>query len=171
MPNLNNIAVIANLDNLNSQALLSEAVNSWRKAGIKVVGVLAENNNGETLCSAGFMRDIASGKEFSMQLDVPPTNTTCHLDSTGVENAGTNLLGQIPLADVVVLSKFGKLEAAHGGLWPVFQAAITAGKPLLTTVSPKHNEAWNIVAPAATWLAGDQRSIAQWWRTAQAQAR
>jgi nucleoside-triphosphatase THEP1 len=168
MTKSNNIAVIANRENLDSQAVLSHAITAWREAGVSVVGVLARNNDGDATCSAGFLRDIVSGKEFSIQLDTPPIDTTCHLDAAGLENAGANLLGQIPSADIVVLSKFGKLEAAHEGLWPVFQAAIAAGKPLLTTVSPKHNEAWHLFAPAASWLAGDQESITQWWRTFQA---
>jgi len=165
MPHSNNIAAIANREDLDAQACLSDAVAAWRAAGIKVVGVLAENNRGESVCSAGFLRDVVSGKAFSIQLETPPADTICHLDAAGLEDAGANLLGQIPAADIVVVSKFGKLEAMEGGLWPVFQAAIAAGKPLLTTVSVKHHEAWHAFAPTATWLTGDQASIAQWWRT------
>ncbi|HWK61554.1 MAG TPA: DUF2478 domain-containing protein [Eoetvoesiella sp.] len=168
MSNSNNIAVIANREGLDSQALLSDAVAAWRNAGIKVAGVLAENNTEEGMCSAGFVRDLASGKEFSIQLDTPPADSDCHLDATGLESAAADLLAQIAQADVVVLSKFGKLEASQGGLWPVFQAAIAAGKPLLTTVSSKHREAWNAVAPKAAWLEGDKESVAQWWRAAKA---
>ncbi len=163
MSNSNTIAVIANREGLDSQALLSNAVAAWRNAGIRVVGVLAENNTEKGMCSAGFVRDLVSGREFSIQLDAPPVDSTCHLDATGLESAAANLLAQIAQADVVVLSKFGKLEAAQGGLWPVFQAAIAAGKPLLTTVSSKHREAWNVVAPKATWLEGSPESIEQWW--------
>jgi len=168
MSNPSRIAAIANHEGLDSQALLSDAVAAWRKAGIKVVGVLARDNSEEGPCSAGFLRDLVSGKEFSIQLDAPPAGTSCHLDAAGLEDAGANLLAQVSAADVVVLSKFGKLEAAQGGLWPVFQAALAAGKPVLTTVSSKHNEAWKAFAPAAAWLAGDRESIAQWWSASKA---
>jgi len=168
MPTANNIAAIANREGLDAQALLSEIVTAWRNAGIKVAGVLAENNTEEGMCSAGFVRDLASGKEFSIRLNTAPADSDCHLDATGLESAAANLLAQIARADVVVLSKFGKLEAAQGGLWPVFQAAIAAGKPLLTTVSSKHREAWNAVAPKAAWLEGDKESVAQWWYAAKA---
>lgn len=40
-----------------------------------------------------------------------------------------------------------------------------AGKPLLTTVSPRHMESWNASAPAALRLDGDAAAIAQWWNT------
>jgi hypothetical protein len=38
--------------------------------------------------------------------------------------------------ELVVLSKFGKLEAAGEGLAPAFKAALDARLPLLTSVSP-----------------------------------
>jgi hypothetical protein len=117
------------------------------------------------VCSAGFLRDLASGRRFSIQLDAPPAGSSCHLDATGMEDAGTGLLAQIPDADIVVFSKFGKLEAARQGLWTAFAAAVSAGKPLLTTVSPRHMESWNACAPAALRLDGDAAAIAQWWNT------
>jgi hypothetical protein len=44
--------------------------------------------------------------------------------------------------DLVLLSKFGKLEAAGDGLVCAFEAAIEACVPLLTSVSPALDEAW-----------------------------
>ena len=73
------------------------------------------------------------------------------------------LLAQIPQADIVVFSKFGKLEATQKGLWAAFAAAVSAGRPLLTTVSPKHAQAWQAFAPAALRLEGEPAAIAQWW--------
>ncbi|MBV6305780.1 DUF2478 domain-containing protein [Candidimonas humi] len=157
------IAYIANREGLDSQALLSAAVAQWRAAGIEAVGVLAENNETEGMCSAGFLRDLASGKRFSIQLDAPPAGTSCHLDTAGMEDAGAGLLTQIPQADIVVFSKFGKLEATQKGLWAAFAAAISAGRPLLTTVSPKHAQAWQAFAPAALRLESKPAAIAQWW--------
>jgi hypothetical protein len=158
------IAVIGNRDDLDAQALLAGAAFEWRAAGAQLAGVLAEDDAGEGACSAGHLCDIASGKRYSIQLDAPPAGTACHLDADGVEGASTALLAQIPAADIVVLSKFGKLEAMQRGLWPAFAAAVAAGKPLLTTVSPKHADAWNVFAPGATWLAGDRASVDRWWQ-------
>ena len=98
------VAVIANREGQDSQALLARAAESWRVAGAKVVGILAENNDTEGMCSAGFVRDIASGARYSIHLDAPPPGKTCHLDAAGMDEAGEGLLGQIAAADVVVLS-------------------------------------------------------------------
>lgn len=170
MPNSSNIAVIANREGLDSQVLLAKLAADWRASGAKVVGVLAENNEVAGECSAGFVRDIASGRQFSVHLDAPPPGKTCHLDAVGMEDAGSGLLAQIPEADVVIFSKFGKLEAMRGGLWPAFTAAVQAGKPLLTTVSSKHLEAWKGFAPRAVWLEGTRSAADDWWRTAHAPA-
>lgn len=171
MPTPDNIAVIANHEGLDSQALLSASADAWRKTGAKVAGVVAENNTTEALCSAGYLRDLASGRRFSVQLDAPSVGTVCHLDTMGMEDAGTEVLSQIPEADIVIFSKFGKLEAMQKGLWPAFSAAISAGKPILTTVSARHIDAWKSFAPGATWLEGDQAAIDAWWRTVAPQTR
>lgn len=132
---------------------------------MRIVGVIAENNDVAGACSAGLLRDIVSGRSFSIQLDAAPAGTTCHLDSRGVEDACAELLPGIATADVVVLSKFGKLEAMQQGFWRAFSAAVAAGKPLLTTVSSRHAEAWRAFAPQAEWLQPDNPSIEQWWHT------
>jgi len=165
----NTIAAIANRDGVDAQLMLADAVAEWQAAGIAVAGILAERN-AEGQCSAGFLTDIASGKRYSIQLDMPPAGTVCHLDAEGMEAAGAGLLDQIAKADVVVLSKFGKLEAMHGGLWPAFTAAASSGKPVLTTVSSKHFDAWKAFSPSSLWLEADDRSIRQWWKKASARA-
>lgn len=158
-------AIIANREGDNSPALLSRMAAEWRRARVGVVGVLAEDNDAEGMCSAGFLRDIASGKAYSIQLDASPAGTSCHLDAAGVEDASTGLLDQIASADIIILSKFGKLEAMRKGLWPAFSTALAAGKPLLTTVSPKHAEVLKTIAPQALWLDADGEAIERWWGT------
>lgn len=160
------VAVIANREGQDSGSLLADAVRNWRAAGVKVVGLLAENNDVEGPCSAGYLRDIASGHRYSVHLDTPPAGKTCHLDGQGMNDAGAALLGQIESADIVVLSKFGKLEAMRQGLWAAFRAALETGKPLLTTVSSKHVDAWARFAPDAALLDADNLSIQRWWQAA-----
>ena len=156
------IAAIANRDGRNFQALLASAAEDWRKAGMVVVGLVAEDRDVEGSCSAGFLRDLASGRRHSVHLDKPPAGETCQLDASGMDGACAGLLGQIDSADVVVISKFGKLEAMRKGLWPAFAAALAADKPLLTTVSSNHADAWSRFAPEASWLAPDISSVERW---------
>lgn len=157
------IALVANRAGQDNQALLARAAAAWCRRGDRVVGVLAEQLDAvEAACSAGFLRDIASDRLFAIHLEAPPTGTTCHLNADGVEAACAQLLAQIPSSDVVVLSKFGKLEANRQGLWAGFAAAFSAAKPVLTTVSAKHVEAWKALAPFATWLEADDLVLGDW---------
>lgn len=137
------------------ETLLAGAVAAWREAGLRVAGVLAEPHNLPGFaCGAGYLRDIETGAAQRIFLESAPATTVCHLDAAGVEAACRALADRIAASDRVVLSKFGKLEAGGGGLAPAFRAAIAAGKPLLTTVSEKHLDAWRSFAPDAELLAG-----------------
>jgi hypothetical protein len=160
------IATIVGTDDADVQALLAKSVVHWRAAGANVVGLIAETHGlPDRTCRAGFLRDIVSGKPFSIFRETPPSHTSCHLDAAGVEAACAELLGQIPASDLVVLSKFGKLEAGQAGLASAFEAAIAAGKPVLTTVSGKHRDAWRAFAPDAIYLDADAASLDRWRNT------
>lgn len=148
-----------------TDALLSEKVAEWRSAGARTVGVLAEPRRmqeGQT-CGAGYLRDIGTSDEQRIYLTAPPSSGACDLDAAGVEAACERLIDQIPNSDIVVLSKFGKLEAAGGGLLPAFRAAIATGKPVLTTVSEKHLGMWQAFAPDAVVLTRAE-AIDAWWK-------
>jgi nucleoside-triphosphatase THEP1 len=157
------IAVIAGRDGQDLQALLSGAAARWRRAGMRLAGLLAEGHDGEGVCSAAYLRDLTTGERFSIQRDAPPPGTSCHLDAAGMDEACDAVLARMGGADIVVLSKFGKLEAMQQGLWRCFCASARAGTPLLTTVSSRHAEALRAWAPAACWLEPGDGAIEAWW--------
>jgi len=151
------------------QALLAEMVADWRAAGVRIAGVIAESHGlPDRVCGAGILRDIATGKPRSIYIDVPLNRSSCHLDATGVADACAAVVSQIPTCDLVVLNKFGKLEAMGEGLLPAFSVAIAAGKPVLTTVSGKHVNAWHKLVPNTVILAADKATLQKWWAGAKA---
>lgn len=154
------IAAIEGEQSEAAQPLLARVAALWRGRGLSVAGVVAETHAmPDRSCSAGVLRSVAGGDAYSIYLEELPSGRVCHLDAAGVEAACAATLGQIPDCDVVVLSKFGKLEAAGGGLVPAFAAAIAAGRPLITSVSAKHRDAWRRFAPQAVCVAADEASI------------
>lgn len=163
-PDTGKIAAIAGNDGASAQALLTEMAAQWRAGEAKIVGVTAEGHGlpGRT-CGAGFLREIASGRAHTIYLDAPPSDTSCHLDAAGVLDAGLAIIEQIPTSDLVVLNKFGKLEATGKGLAAAFAAAIAADKPLLTTVSEKHRNVWSNFAPGAIFLSAEKAVLQDWW--------
>jgi hypothetical protein len=166
MTSASRIAAVTGADSTIVQALFADVIAQWRHAGIAVVAVLAEMNAlSNSTCSAGFLRDMASGAAYSIHLDEAPRDTSCHLDAGGVDAACAAVLPQIKAGDLVVLSKFGKLEAMGRGLFAAFDAARIAGRPVLTTVSPKHYEAWRNFAPDAAALPATATTLQDWWRS------
>jgi hypothetical protein len=153
-----------------TQKLLKEAVAIWQSKGLRVAGLIEETHGlPDRVCNAGVLRDIVTGKAYSIYRDTLPPGKTCHIDATGAERACTSVLDQIGGCNLLVLSKFGKLEASGSGLFPAFAAALKAGVPLLTTVSPKHLSAWQSFAPGAAALPADIAVLRVWlsqWHSA-----
>jgi nucleoside-triphosphatase THEP1 len=158
------IAAVVGADSVTTKALFAAMVTNWRALGAKVVGMIGEpHGRSDRTCTAGVLRDIVSGKPYQIHLDTPPNNTSCDIDAAGVETACAAVINDVLASDLVVLSKFGKLEAMRQGLAAAFEAAIAARKPVLTTVSDRHRDAWQAFAPDATLLPADEAAIQDWW--------
>ena len=161
--NAGRIAVVTAADNDIAQKLLASLAAEWRRAGLKVAGLTTEAHGlADRSCSAGILCDIATGVRFRIHLDEPPAGTSCHLDGSGVSSACAAIIDRIADSDVVVLSKFGKLEAQQKCLYPAFEAALMMGKPILTTVARKHRDTFTAYAPQATSLEPDAAAITAW---------
>ena len=72
--------------------------------------------------------------------------------------------------NLVVLNKFGKVEAVRIGLAAAFAAAITAQALILTSVSPKFNTAWDQFAAPLYVVPPRCGPIMRWWRNVRAEA-
>lgn len=159
------IAAIVGAESTVIQKLLAEAVSDWRHAGLKVCG-LVEEAHGLTgrSCSSGLLRNLQTGNIFAMYLEEAPAHTSCRLDELGVVDACASVVDQIAASDLVVLSKFGKVEAVGSGLFEAFEIAVRLEKPMLTSVAPKHHYAWKRFAPDAAFISPDRNSIETWRR-------
>lgn len=164
------IAVVTGAPGPEVQALFGGLIDSWRSS-VRVAGVLSEGHGLEgRSCSIGAMRSVASGDAFSVFQDLGPAATSCHIDGAGALMAAEAVQRDIAAGcDLVVLSKFGKLEAAGQGLRDAFRAAIEAGVPVLTSVSPKFEREWHdFAAPLFVTLAADATAIRAWWDSVKA---
>jgi len=162
---MHQIAVVRGALSAVVQELLATFVARWQ-AKIRVTGVLAESHGlPDRACSAGYLRTVNGSERFSMFQDPGSGSTACHLEGAGVLAAAEWVRADISTGcDLVVLSKFGKLEAAGTGLRDAFAAAIEAGVPLLTSASPAVDTAWRAFAsPIYSVLAADADAIDAWW--------
>jgi hypothetical protein len=167
------IAVVRGAPNVEIQAILRALADKWRP-DVRVAGLVAEDHGlADRHCQAGYLRNLLTGARFSIFNDLGPAVAMCHLDGIGAVAAAATVQTDIAAGcDLVLLNKFGKLEIAGDGLASAFRAAITAGLPLLTSVSPAHNEAWRrFVDQEFAVLPPDPAAIDLWRRSVQMQTR
>lgn len=137
----------------------------WRPLRIAgVVEVVGAAEGGA--CGREVLRNISDGREFQLFQELGAGSTACALYPAGVAEACAAVCHDIAAGcDLVILSKFAKLEAENGsGLMAAFGAALEAGVPILTAVSPGRREAWEaFAAPYYEVLPADMTQIAAWW--------
>jgi hypothetical protein len=160
------IAVVRGAPSAIVQELLAAFVERWRR-GIRIAGVLAESHGlPDRACSAGYLRSIASGERFPIFQDLGSFSMACHLDGAGAVAGADRVRADIAAGcDLIVLSKFGKLEAAGGGLREAFAAGFEAEVPILTSVSPAMDAAWReFASPFYSVLPAEAAAIDEWWQ-------
>ncbi|CAO4173033.1 DUF2478 domain-containing protein [Methylorubrum populi] len=143
------------------QALLLSSARRWRQAGRSVVGVVEVPLPG----GAGHrLEDLATGAQYEIYQELGPGSGACRLCGSGIVAACETLCRQIAAGcDLVVISKFGKLESTRSGLIAAFAAAIEAEKPILTAVAPSFMETWQHFAGSlASFAAPDEEAIEAW---------
>ncbi len=142
------IAAVSGNKNVSKQALLADFVEKRRSEGFRIAGLFEVPERGEGgACGRLSVVDIATGARIAISQDLGPGSAACNLDPRGVAEACAAAQRAIDKgADLVILSKFGKLEAARGGLCDAFAAAINAELPIVTTVNPVLREDWTLFA-------------------------
>lgn len=164
------IGVIAGADAAMLQRCLGAFAARRAQAG-RIVGVVEifddEPDGGAAPgAKARCLRSLADGREFTLFQDLGREAASCSLLPEGLIAAGEAVRRQIADGcDLVVLSKFGKLEAEIGsGLVPAFAEALTAGVPILTSVSSRFAEQWDrFAAPLYVTLPARDDAMEQWW--------
>jgi len=162
---MHQIAVVRGASGEVVQQLLADFVARWR-GEIRIAGVLAEGHGlPDRACSAGYLQSVGRGERFPMFQDLGRGSAACHLEGDGVLAAAETVRADVAAGcDLVVLSKFGKLEAAGTGLRDAFAAAIEAGVPVLTSVSPALETEWRAFAsPLYSLLTADAAALDGWW--------
>ncbi len=148
------------------QILLSGFAARLRDQGLRVAGLIEVSRcSGAGECKNLSVRDLLSGMELPISQRLGSGSEACNLDPGGLAIACALVEEAIEQgADVVVLSKFGKLEAARSGLCDAFRAAMLADIPVITAVSPIMSNDWDRFAgELAEFVDARDDAIAAWW--------
>ncbi len=157
------IAVIDGADAPQIQRVLADFAVRHR-GDMRIAGVVEVF--ADAACKQSFLRSLAGGREFTLFQDLGEAADACALLPEGLVTAAYAVCQDIARGcDLVILSKFGKLEAENGsGLVPAFVAALEAGVPVLTSVSPRFTSVWSSFAtPLYSQLECSSAAIDDWW--------
>lgn len=134
----------------------------------RVVGALEYRDaDHRSTRNMSYLRCIGDPARYPLFQQLGPGATGCSLDPSGVVLAGEVVRRQIAAGcDLVLLSKFGKMEAEErSGLLCAFIAAVERGIPVLTSVAPRYADCWaGFASPLFQHLAPDELSIELWWQ-------
>lgn len=115
--------------------------------------------------------NLSNGEYISIAQDLGQHNTSCCLDSEAVSNASIILQqarDQNP--DLIVVNRFGKLEAEGEGFADEMLEIMSQGLPMITVVSHQFLEAWQSFSGGlATELTPDLDALKQWFTQTETQ--
>jgi hypothetical protein len=135
----------------------------------RIVGVVEEDPEaGAGDGGAAALRSLVDGSTYPLFQDLGPSSTACGLDASSVAAACEAVRRDLAAGcDLLVLSKFGKLEAERGGLAAAFAAGVERQTPILTSVAARYDAAWQaFAAPLFVFLPPDLTAIRRWWESA-----
>jgi hypothetical protein len=144
----------------------------WRTSA-RIVGMLEETHGSQDqACGAGYLVSIVSGERYSIFQNLGRGSTACRVDPTGVLLAGEVVRRDIAAGcDLVMLNRFAKLEAERKGLMSAFAEAVEADVPVLTSVSPAFQGAWErFASPLFVMLPAKPAAIDEWWQAVRSDA-
>ena len=158
------IAVVQGAASAVVQHLLADFAARWKDRA-RIVG-LVEEPQGVPGCAPGYLRSLVDGRRYPIFQELGPGSEACSLDEVSLVDACERLRKDIAAGcDLVIISKFGKLEAeSRSGLLAACVDAIEAGIPTLTAVAPKFNDRWeSFAAPFDTRVSAAAEAIDAWW--------
>ena len=161
------IAVVQGASSAVIQRLFGDLVERLRSE-IRIVGML-EDGHGPTFKArdVGVLKSIVDGRSFPIFQNLGSGAKGCSIDPEGPATAAHAACIDLKNGcDLLVLSKFGKLETERQGLTSAFIAGLEAGIPIVTSVAPQYVQQWEqFAAPLFDVLPADLDVVESWCRS------
>jgi hypothetical protein len=161
------IAAVVYADGVYPDRLLREVLSSLRDRGLPLAGVLQVEQPAADDCHPCDMllEELAGGEIVALSEDRGKHARGCRLD-IGVLTELAEAVQSSLQADeprLLVVNKFGKIEADGGGLREAIADAVALGIPVLVGVPMRNLEGWRaFAADLATELAPQAAAIERW---------
>lgn len=124
--------------------LLAGIARSLQEQGLRLAGAVQINEDYEALCACDMtLRDLSSGRDVRISQRLGRFSRGCRLDPSAMaESVSLAETGLAAGADLVILNKFGKAEAAGHGFRSLVAAAVERDIPVLVGISEVNLAAW-----------------------------
>jgi len=134
-----------------------------RGGGVAIEGVVMTFPDGRSQCGAMLLVDVRSGESFTISQDLGAASRSCRVDPAGVAAASRVLReARERGAELVVVNRFGGLEAGGEGFAQELLALMSEGMPVLTIVAERHLPAWREFSGGAPVLPDDPSAWSAW---------
>jgi molybdate transport system ATP-binding protein len=147
-------------------ALLAAFAHDLLGAGVAVAGLIQINAGAGCAELDMELEALGSGRRINICQDLGPGSANaCRLDPAGLAEAAAALRQALDRpARLVVINKFGRMEAEGGGLIGEIGATVAAGLPLLIGVPERFAAAWDTFAGGMDEkLACKRAALEAWW--------
>lgn len=153
-------------------ALLAAFAHDLTAAGVRVAGLVQINGDSATCDTLEMeLEDLATGTRFDICQDLGAGSVgACRLDPAGLAAASAALRQALSNpVDLVVINKFGRMEADGQGLIDEIEAAVADGMPLVIGVPRRFEAVWAAYAEGLeTRIACDRSGLDGWWAAVRA---
>jgi len=138
------LAAVLYSEGASCDLLLADVARQLSRRGHRLAGAVQVNEKYDALCACDMtLCDLASGEEIRISQRLGRYSRGCRLDPAALaRSVGLAEAGLRAGADLVILNKFGKSEAAGHGFRPLIGEAIERGIPVLVGISRVNLPAW-----------------------------
>ncbi|MBS0494390.1 MAG: DUF2478 domain-containing protein [Proteobacteria bacterium] len=136
-------ALVHTDDGHDLEALLEPTVRRLQTQGWRVAGLVHRHGRYPNGNKRMVLADLCSEETFEISQDLGAASQACSLNPQALAQASA-VLGRAlaQRVDLLVINRFGAMEAVGQGFAAEFAAAVQAGVPVLTVVAAKHLDAW-----------------------------
>jgi len=162
------IAAIVYSDGIYPDRTIAEAIAPLRGRGLQLAGALQVEPVARSRHPCDMLlEDLASGEVHAIAEDRGSQARGCRLDVGLLTEIGESVLHSLhdDAPVLLVVNKFGKIEADGGGMRQAIAEAVDLGVPVLVGVPARNLDRWRaFVGPFATELVADVAAVAGWLR-------
>ena len=163
---MSRIAAVAYGPGENCDGLLSAFAHDLMRAGVRVAGLVHIGAGSSCTDDDMELEALGTGQRISICQDLGSGSAgACRLDPSGLAEAAAALhRSLLKPTDLVVINKFGRMEAEGGGLIGEIGAAVSTGRPLVVGVPDRFRDAWDAYSGGmAEIVACTRAALDAWW--------